>query len=322
MRQTIPLAENLIDELFPFWSATFGGEAFDVDRAFFRGVEERSSRGTLYLQRTDEELAGACLLVHSQNVPALAGLGEVATAPRFRGGGIATELCRQALADFRAAGGEALFLGTVNPAAARIYHRLGWRKLAGANLMVNITSGASPEEFLVDYFRPPGQVTVSRAGPEVRIPMIPLILTPHDSPVLDANVDLHSIRYRVQNSCLGLYPRYVRRMLDRQGAFFAARSADGRVVGLASALPTDTGGCQIDGFAHHRFAAVWPDLIAAACTWARMQGNVTLQAVLSADDERKPAILAALGFVCVGPSDNFAENRLTHWQPSNDRSIR
>ena len=45
------------------------------------------------------------------------------------------------------------FLGTVNPAAARVYHRLGWRKLAGAEVMANILSGESPEAFLVEYFQ-------------------------------------------------------------------------------------------------------------------------------------------------------------------------
>lgn len=317
MKYTTPLPEALIDELFPFWSAIFGEAAWDVERAVFLGAEAATSRSTLYLQRVGAKLAGTCFMMQSTTVPALAGFGEVATAPQFRGQGVAGDLCRQALADFRSVGGEAFFLGTVNPAAARIYHRLGWRKLAGANLMVNLTTAASPEEFLVDYFRQPGQVTVGLAGPDVRVPMIPLILSPHDSQVLDANVGLYSCRYQTQNSCMGLYPRYTRALANGLGAFFAARTTDGRVVGLATArrIDRDPGErvYQIDGFVHRRFAAAWLDLIQAACDWARTQGATALYAQIGMEDGAKQAVFQSLGFLYKGVHEGFSENRLAFW---------
>lgn len=206
----------------------------------------------------------------------------------------------------------------MNPAAARIYHRLGWRKLAGANLMVNLTSGASPEEFLVDYFRQPAQVTVGLAGPDVRVPMIPLILSPHDSQVLDANVGLYSCRYQTQNSCMGLYPRYTRALANGLGAFFAARTTDGRVVGLATArhIDDDPGErvYQIDGFVHHCFAPAWPDLIQSACDWARTQRAVTLCTQIVAEDVAKQAVFQTLGFDYVGVGEGFHESRLALWR--------
>ena len=317
MKYATPLAEPLIDELFPFWTAIFGEAAWDVDRAVFLGAEAKTSRSTLYLQRAGTELAGTCFMMQSTTVPALAGMGEVATASQFRGQGIAGDLCRQALTDFRAAGGEAFFLGTVNPAAARIYHRLGWRKLAGANLMVNLTAGTSPEEFLVDYFRQPGQVTVGLAGPDVRVPMIPLILSPHDSPVLDANVALYSCRYQTQNSCMGLYPRYVRHLAHGSSAWFAARTNDGRVVGLATALSADEasirGDVQIDGFVHHRFAAAGPELLATACDWARSQGATTLRTLIAKEDGAKQAVFHALGFVDAGVGELLNDHQMAIW---------
>ena len=317
MKYATPLPEPLIDELFPFWTAIFGEAAWDVERAVFLGAEAATSRSTLYLQRAGTELAGTCFMMQSTTVPALAGMGEVATVPQFRGQGIASDLCCQALADFRAAGGEAFFLGTVNPAAARIYHRLGWRKLAGANLMVNLTSGVSPEECLVEYFRQPGQVTSGLAGPDVRVPMIPLILSPHDSPVLDANVGLYSCRYQTQNSCMGLYPRYTRALDNGTGAFFAARTTDGRVVGLATArhIDDDPGECvyQIDGFVHHRFAPAWPDLIKAACEWARTQEATALRAQIGTEDGAKQAVFQALGFAHTGIGEALHDQRMTIW---------
>ncbi|MBV7339390.1 GNAT family N-acetyltransferase [Chloroflexi bacterium TSY] len=305
MKYEVPIDKALIDELFPFWAFIFGEELPDFSRDVFLGTEERYNHGTLYLIREGKQLAGTCFTMHSKTVPMLAGLGEVTTDPQFRGRGIATTLCSQAVADFRAAGGEALFLGTVNPAAARIYYRLGWRKLAGANVMVNITSDVSPEEFLVDYFRKGGQVEVSLAGPDIRVPMIPLILTPHDWQVLDANVNLFSCRYMIQNSCMGLYPRYANGLEESNGAVFAARTEDGRVVGLSSARPGGADGCQIDGFIHHNFAPAWSNLIEAACEWARADGVEELWSVMSVEDEEKQASFESIGFVHDGSGDDF-----------------
>ena len=50
-------------------------------------------------------------------------LGEVATDPKQRRSGISTRLCACALEEFRGNGGEAIFLGTGNPDAARVYYR-------------------------------------------------------------------------------------------------------------------------------------------------------------------------------------------------------
>ena len=157
MRYEVPISEELIDELFPFWASIFGEVLPDIERSVFLGSEEAYNQGTLYLRREGEQLAGTCFTMHSKSVPALAGFGEVATDPQFRGRGIATELCDQAVEDFRADGGEAFFLGTVNPAAARVYHRLGWRKLAGAEVMVQYPQRRIPRSF-------PGRVLPKGCG--------------------------------------------------------------------------------------------------------------------------------------------------------------
>lgn len=316
MKLTLPIDAELIDELFLFWEMIFGEVLPDFGRKVFLGDEEATGRGTLYLRREGEQLVGTCFLFHSKTVPALAGLGEVTTHPLWRGRGIATALCGQALADFRAAGGEALFLGTVNPAAARIYRRLGWRKLAGANVMANITSGTSPEEFLATYFRHPGAVTTDVAGPDVRVAMIPLILTPHERQILDINVSLYSCRYRTQNSCMGLYPRYALGMRKEGGEFFAVRTADGKVVGLSTALPLDEQRYRIDGFVHRNFSETWPDLIDAACEWAKAQGASALRAVIPLNDEEKQTLFKSMGFVCIGPAKELAGGPVANWEAS------
>ena len=292
----VPLPEDLTDEMIAFWDSIFGEGPPDLVREMFLGAEEEYSHGTLYLARQEGELAGTCFTLLSKTVPGLAGFAQVATAPHFRGRGISTRLCGWAVEDFRARGGKAFFLGTGSPEAARIYYRLGWRKLAGTNVMANIASGDSPEGFLVDYFRAPGTVKVAPAGPDVRVPMIPLMVTPHDGQVLDANIGLYSCRYCVQHSCMGLYPKYGRGLDETGGAWFAARTEDGRVVGLSSALLDGAGGCQVDAFAHRYFPEAWNELVQAACQWGRAQGASVLRALVSVEDEEKQALFEALGF--------------------------
>ncbi len=304
LRYKVPISEDLIDELFPFWAFIFGEVLPDIGREVFLGAEDAYSHSTLYLSREGNRLAGSCFTMHSKTMPALAGFSEVATAPRFRGRGIATELCGQAVEDFRAAGGEAFFLGTGNPAAARIYHRLGWRKLAGAAVMVNVLNGESPEGFLVDYFSE-GTATIVEATPAARIPMIPLLVCPHDWQVLDANTKMYSTRYATQKSCMGLYPRYEQIMRSGGGAWFVAKTATGKVVGLSTARRDDAGDSQIDGFVHARFADVWNALMQAAIYACSGQSASTCYAVVSVEDEEKQSLFESLGFRKTGSEEDF-----------------
>ena len=302
----VPLPEDLARELAGFWEDIFGGPG-DMRLEVFLGSEVEHNHNTVYLRRRGKRLAGTCNTTISEAVPTLAGFGEVATDPKFRGAGIATELCRQAVEDFQAGGGQALFLGTNGPDAARIYHRLGWRRLARSNVMANITSGASPEEFLVDYFRdidPP--ITVGLATPAVRVPMIPLIVTPHDWQILDANPQgMLSTRHRLQPSCMGQYPRYYAVARDGRGAWFAATAGGGQVVGLSTARLDDSGGCQVDGFTHKRFMDTWEALFRATIDWGVAQEASTISALLSIEDEEKRALFESLGFREAGPGDEF-----------------
>ena len=57
----------------------------------------------------------------------IAALGEVFTKPAHRRKGIALAVCQAALDHFLASGGRAMYLGTRNPAAERVYRRVGFR---------------------------------------------------------------------------------------------------------------------------------------------------------------------------------------------------
>ena len=304
MRHEPPIEANMVDELFDFWLPIFDGE-IDFAPDALLGHELPYSRITVYTHRIGGELAGACLVASSPDMPALGGLGEVATSPEARGRGIATTLTRQALDNFGARGGQTIFLGTFNPDAARIYYRLGWRKLAGANLMLNVLNGKSPEEFLVDYFRALGAATVRTPSPADRAPMIPLIVSPHDWQALDFNIGIFSTRYAALDSCMGLYRRYAAIANDGRGAWFCASTDAGHVVGLSTARLDDNGGCQVDGFTHRNYANLWQELIRAAVDWGAGKGVSRIYAAVSVEDDEKRALFETLGFGSAGNGDAF-----------------
>ena len=295
MKTRAPLEPELADELFRLWTEIFS-ERVDYPIDVFLGGEIEHNHTEVYWERRNGTMVASCCTQRSIAMPGLGTLGEVATRPQYRGKGLATDLCRRALTDFRKNAGEAIFLATANPVAARIYHRLGWRKLARADVMANITSGESPESFLVDYFRRRGLVMVSEAGPDVRVPMVPLLLASHDWQILDANPRMYSTRYDVQNSCGGLYGRCHRVTQDGRGQWFAAATDDGRVVGLSSARLYDTDHCNVDGFAHKEFSACWPELMERAIGWGTTQNAASVFATLSVEDEHKQRLFESLGF--------------------------
>ena len=146
--------------------------------------------------------------------------------------------------------------------------------------------------------------------------MIPLLLTPHDWQVLDGNLPtpMISTRYAEQNSCMGLCRKYYylispsspreggreRAQQDRRGMpiaqWFAAKTTDKRLVGIATAFIDTHNICHIDGFIHHRFNDSYPALIRAAIHWGKQQNATRFLAQLSAEDEEKRDHFAELGF--------------------------
>lgn len=302
MKVEVPLEPALVNELFEFWLPIFGLPN-DLNPETLLGLENPRSLVTVYTRRLDKRMAGTCLVIRSPVMPELGGFSEVATSPHARRTGIATDLSREARDDFREADGEALFLGTVNPDAARIYYRLGWRKLAGANVMLNVMGDESPEEYLVNFFRGLGAVTIGSAGPGDRIPMIPLLLSPHDWQVLDLNVDMLSIRYAGQDSCLGLYRRYAAMAKDGPGAWFCARSETGHVVGISSALAVDGRSYRVDGFTHLNHLGSWNELMQSAINWCSGRNTASTWTTVSFEDEEKLSLFESVGFKQTGQGE-------------------
>ena len=171
--------------------------------------------------------------------------------------------------------------------------------------MANIADDRSAEEFLVDYFRDFGPATFRAATPADRAAMIPLLVSPHDWQVLDANVGMFSTRYAVQNSCMGLYRRYSAVARDGQGAWFSAVTEGGRVVGLSTIRLDGNRGCRVDGFTHRSHQELWPELIQAATNWGEGRGASSYSVKVSVEDEEKQSLFESIGFRRTGPGEPF-----------------
>ncbi len=294
-RLDFPIDRALIDELLALWKV-----AFDLDLADeipqFLGRELHANRDVLFLARRNDRVVATCRLTQSRLDPRLGYLSEVATAPDHRGHGLAGDLCRRAADAFDDAGGHACFLGADNQAAARIYARLGWRRLPNTNVMLRVAPPATPEEFLVDHVRRglDRELAIRPGGPELRVPIIPAIVTPHDWIALDANAAILSTRSVCQKSCVGLYPRYDR--LRQPDGWFALVRDDQAVLGLASAARRDQDLWIVDAFTHVHYSAWLQPLYRRAADLAKRRHPAAVCATCEQDDPLKAAALDRLGF--------------------------
>ncbi len=307
-RYEAPISMNLIEEIWAMWETVpedVGvGEDISWTRDELSNAVRPEDRKLLYVARVDGKMAGTSAIWVSRRDPKLAKFGLPATAPEFRRQGIGQALFDAPVADFREMDGEAIFLGA-SSYAFRTYYRAGYRKLPGTPALAYIASGESPEAYLVDFFRDLGPATVGRGEHADRTPAVPLVHTPHDWQVMDANVGLMSRRYTQYKGFAGQSGRFVDLLDKDESTMFAARAGDrGKVVGLATAKIED-GACNVDGFTHQYYEEYWTELIESAVEWGQDQGATKSSAVVSDEDYRKRELFEGLGFTEVGKGDGF-----------------
>ena len=170
------------------------GEDISWVRDELSNAVRAEDRKLLYVARVDGKMAGTSVIWVSRRDPKLAEFALPGTAPEFRRRGIGQALFDAPVADFRATGGESIFLGA-SSYAFRTYMRAGYHKLVGTSALAYVASGESPEAYLVDFFRGLGPAVVGPGEGADRTSAVPLVHTPHDWQVMDANVGLLSLRY-------------------------------------------------------------------------------------------------------------------------------
>ena len=118
--------------------------------------------------------------------------------------------------------------------------------------------------------------------------------------LLDSNTDIYATKFRKQEMCLGLYPKYAKYEKDNDGAWFCAVDKNGSLVGLSTAKRTG-GKCNVDGFVHPKHERVLVELLQAAIKWA--DDSDIIQAQVAASDAAKQSVFESLGFCECGRYD-------------------
>ena len=313
-----PIAEELVRELVDFWKKVPELQPTGLWRRELLGLEQTHQRTIIYVLRRNERIAGICQLSVSRRLPALGEFDNPATIPEFRRTGIGTQIWKAAVDEFEAAGGRAIFLGTNLIDAFHLYRRLGYTKMPGSITLVKVLNGESPEAFLTDWFREAGPATVSAGEPDDQILSYPLLISPHDWEVLDANVGLLSVRYSLQHTFAGLYGNYEQVVSDGNGARFAARTDDGRVVGMSTSRLDADGSCSVDGFVHRDYLGSWNELMAHTIEFGKTRGARLIYARVSSEDFEKRKLFEGIGLREAGEAPEFVLDGL---QMNNKRSI-
>ena len=300
-----PIQESLLQELIELWETIPELHTNDEWQRELLGLEPSFNRILIYIVRERGRVVAMCQFYISRRMPILSEFSYPGTRPECRGRGIATELWGAAIDDMKAMGVEAIFLGTFDRIAFRLYRRLGFSKLPASLTFVQALNGLSAEEFLVDWFRDAGSVTVSSGDPGDQLPSYPLIVSPHDWQILDANAGLLSTRYSLHRTFRGLYLKCANVGDKENGARFSARTSDGKVVGMSTAHMDDDGSCAVDGFVHQRYRNSWDDLIRTAIDFGNSRGARAVHACVSREDIEKCQRFAALGFQEVADAPGF-----------------
>ncbi len=300
-----PIQESLLQELIELWETIPELQTNEEWQRELLGFGPSFNRILIYIVRERGRVVAMCQFYISRRMPILSEFSYPGTRPECRGRGIATKLWGAAVDDMKAMGVDAIFLGTFDRIAFRLYRRLGFSKLPASLTFVQALNGLSAEEFLADWFRDAGPATVSRGDPGDQLPSYPLIVSPHDWQVLDANAGLMSTRYSLHRTFRGLYLKCANVGDDADGARFSATTSDGKVVGMSTARLEDDSTCAVDGFVHHRYPDLWDDLILAAIGFGQSRGASAVLARVSREDIEKCQRFAALGFREAGYAADF-----------------
>lgn len=289
-RHTVPLSEALRADLTEFWSHIFQ-TSFAELQDVLAGGEVEQNVDTIWIAREGATIAATCHLTVSRLDPRLGGLGEIATAPQFRGKGLAAQLVERAITEATAAGCSQLVLGTVNDAAARLYGKFGFRYLPGSRVMLRNADGT--DGFGSAWFDR-RDVKIVVGAPQHRLTIIPPILAATEHPILDANVGLRGTQLAEQTSCMGLYPRYDR-LAKKGGQWFVAQGSNGSTVGIVSVIGLRAGIAQVDGFVVAQAGTdVLASLFQEATRWGEAMG-FAIQSACGGDDPKKLAFILAQG---------------------------
>ncbi len=244
---TIPISQKKSSNLYDLWIKNgFENEKnIDINKSLLSGSEVQSNLIKLYVyENKDQILSSAVIVMNIQN-PSIAAIGEVCTSLNSRGKGLANSLCEKIIEDyFSNYQNNAIFLGTVNPIAEKIYKSLGWKNIDNSLVMFNSKNQDDFESFLNKYNKNELRKNISEGNSNFRLSIIPFVLSIRSNNQIDLNSKINLINKT--SSCLGLFNKY-ESLQFRQGKWFSLSDDENRIFSIVSYLEENNKSFRIDG---------------------------------------------------------------------------
>lgn len=267
----------------------------DVREMVLSGRAADTSVDRFFVGEVGAEFAGSMMYTAPRDTRDVATLEFVWTESPHRRKGVATELLRTALADFRAGGGIAMYLCTTNPHAYALYAAAGFRSLAGDGMRY---LAPGHEDFDRTYFAHAGPASVRPGvwGDLARVAAL------YNQPEPDWLIkDYHAPRRVFRDMRYeSHYLRVWKPASEGRGALMMLENPLRRVVGIAAAVELESYYEQhvflLDFFASPAYLDEVPALLAATVEGAAAAGAEIVQAFVAAVDGDKHRLLQEAGF--------------------------
>ncbi len=250
---TIPITTKQITNLYDLWvNNGFENEKnIDINKNLLSGSEVKSNQIKLYVYEKAATVLSSAIIIINNNNPSISGVGEVCTSVNSRGKGLANALCEKIVDDyFLNNQSRAIFLGTINPVAEKIYKSLGWQMIKNTNVMFNSKNQDDFESFLLTYNKPNSTKIITKGNSDFRISIIPFVLSQRSKNQIDLNSKVNLINKL--SSCLGLYNKYDS-LYVKKGNWFSVSDNENRLFSIVSYLEKEDKKFRIDGLFNYLY---------------------------------------------------------------------
>lgn len=273
------------------------GERILLDRSISGAAHSELGEVYLFVARLDGSPVGTVWYQVSRDTPEVGALAFVFTDPSVRGMGVAHALMGHCVKHFGTHGGLAMYLGTANPMARRIYESVGFRVYNGVAMRWT-EKNAEDASFDEAFFSKDNPARTRRATWEDLPRLTALYAYPRTWFVKDRGerVFSHAELPAARSVSIG-----ISLLLRSEGgnSLFVLENSRKRIGGALSVYSSKESGERIvmDLLVHPSSVESAPHLVEKGIQVARNMGGKTLTSYASDLDREKIDALVASGFV-------------------------
>tara|TARA_Y100001960_G_scaffold51087_1_gene52038 strand:+ start:17647 stop:18618 length:972 start_codon:yes stop_codon:yes gene_type:complete len=296
-KSIIPITDKKIDKLYKLWleNGFEKEEKIDFTKSLLRGSEKNINQINLYSIEKERQILSTVVLIFQIDNPSISGIGEVCTELNSRGNQFAYNLCMLARDEFFSIdGSQCNFLGTINPLAAKIYKKLGWKKIENSYVMYNSINYSNFDHFLEEKYIKSEKLIISEGSSYFRLSLIPFILSNKNVLYSDMNIGISS--ETISAACLSLYEMY-NSLLNRKGRWFCMHNQSNQIYGVSTIITEINKTYKIDGFSNQNYKEDFYKLVDYTCNLALENDPMKIYIDVLNDDSYKKEIFSELGFI-------------------------